>query len=90
MQGDWSYIHYKVAVANKLPTPIQVRLIMEESEVLSSTIFHSPTTSINTIMDFCEDCNLQLTTELYKREEKMWEKKKEKKPHIWMTSLNFL
>lgn len=82
MQGDWNYIHYKVAVANKLPTPIQVCLIMEESEVLSSTIFHSPTSSINKIMDFCEDCNLQLTTELYKRKEECGGKKKRKKLSI--------
>lgn len=82
MQGDWNYSRYKVAVANKLPTPNQVCLIMEESGVLSSTIFHSPTTSFNEIMDFCEDCNLQLTIELYKRKEKMWGKKGEKKLYI--------
>lgn len=81
MQGAWSYIHYKVTVTNKLPTPIQVCL-MEESEVLSNTIFHSPTKSVNKIMDFCKDCNLQLTTELYKRKMKTWGGKEEKKLSI--------
>lgn len=74
MQGIWSYIHYKVAVVNK--HTIQVCLVMEESELLSSKIFHSPNLSFNKIMDFCEDCNLQLTTDLYKRKEKMWREKR--------------
>ena len=39
MQGNWSYIRYKKAVANKLHTPIQVWFIKEENGVQDSTVF---------------------------------------------------